>query len=283
MCTGGMTAGDNGWLAEFASDVPSGTPVDVHRRHNFYVVGNTLYDVWFDMLSISNETQQALLSAVYLPKTVPVESALKSPEDVAFEKTLAVMDAVSEGSCHIISLQENGGYEGPSGYEKMYWYHEGNFLYTNRVLTAGENITEAGEYYNRYALLIVDDEWFSNEGHQGESGDIVWGKAEPVDPESPWLGNRVWNKTFATYIDTMTNEAGTCYMFRYDKPYADDPMYDSHYFVNFYFDSNGSFTKADIQVNLFKDNAFTATESILSLDSEAVNAQIQREYQRAVG
>lgn len=281
MCTGSMTAGDNGWLAEFASDVPSGTPVDVHRRHNFYVVGNTLYDVWFDMLRISNESQQALLSAVYLPKTVPVESAGKSPEDVAFEKTLAVMDAVSEGSCHIISLQENGGYEGPSGYEKQYWYHEGNFLYTNRVLTAGENITEAGEYYNRYALLIADDEWFSNEGHQGEPGDIVWAKAEPVDPESPWLGNRVWNKTFATYIDTMADESGTCYMFRYDRPYKDDVSFDPHYFVNFYFDSNGSFTKVDIQVNLFKDNAFTMTESIASLDPESVYAKIEREYQRA--
>ena len=282
--TGGMTAGDNGWVAEFASDVPSGTPVTVHRRHTFYVVGNRLYDVWFDLMRISRDTAQKLASAVHLPQLIPVETPSASAEDIAFEKTLAVMDAVSEGSCHIVSLQKNEGYEGPSGYEKTYHYHEGNFLYTNRVLTEGENITEAGAYYNRYALLIVEDEWFSNESHQGQPGDIVWSsEGEPVDPESPWLGNRVWNRTYVTYMDTMTDDSGTCYMFRYDKPYQDEPTYDPHYFVNFYFDDTGKFIKVDIQVNLFQDNGFTVSESIASLDPEIVSAAIQEEYARATG
>ena len=192
------------------------------------------------------------------------------------------MDAVSEGSCHIVSIQKNDGYEGPSGYEKTFYYHEGNFLYTNRVLTEGENITNAGEYYNRFALLIVEDEWFTNEGHQGETGDIVWGtNGQPADPESPWLGNRVWNRSFATYIDTMEDESGICYMFRYDKPFADDPAYDPHYFVNFYFDHAGNFKKVDIQVNLFRENAFTITESIISMDPENVYQSIMNEYARA--
>lgn len=282
--TGGMTAGENGWVAEFASDVPSGTPVTVHRRHTFYVVGNRLYDVWFDLMRISRDTAQELASAVHLPQLIPAETPSASAEDIAFEKSLAVMDAVSEGSSHIVSLQKNDGYEGPSGYEKTYHYHEGNFLYTNRVLTEGENITEAGAYYNRYALLIVEDEWFTNEGHQGESGDIVWSSdGQPADPESPWLGNRVWNRSFATYMDTMTDESGICYMFRYDKPYADDPAYDPHYFVNFWFDTSGNFLKVDIQVNMFKDNGFTVTESIVSLDPEEVMAAIQAEYARAIG
>jgi len=282
--TGGMTAGDNGWLAEFASDVPSGTPVTVHRRHTYYVVGNILYDVWFDMMQISRDTAFELAAAVHLPKPISVEVPADSPEDIAFEKTLAVMDAVSEGSCHIVSLQKNNGYEGPGGYEKTFLYHEGNFLYTNRVLTEGENITEAGAYYNRYALLIVEDEWFTNEGHQGQPGEIVWGtEGVPADPESPWLGNRVWNRSFVTYVDTMTDESGTCYMFRYEKPYEDQEGYDDHYFVNFYFDPDGNFLYVTIDVNLFMDNAFTVTESIISMDPETVNAVILEQYARATG
>ena len=284
MYTGGMTAGDNGWVAEFASNVPSGTPVTVHRRHTFHVVGNRLYDVWFDLMSISRDTAQALASEVHLPQPIPVEVETNSPEDIAFEKTLAVMDAVSKGSCHIVSLQKNDGYEGPSGYEKTFHYHEGNFLYTNRVLTEGENLTEVGAYYNRYAMLIVEDEWFTNEGNQGVLGDIVWvSGGEPADPESPWLGNRVWNRSFVTYMDTITDEDETCYMFRYDKPYADDPSYDPHYFVNFYFDHSGNFIKVDIQVNLFKDNGFTVTESIVSLDPYIVATEIDQEYFLASG
>ena len=43
------------------------------------------------------------------------------------------------------------------------------------------------------------------------------------------------------------------------------------------------FSRPYLQVNLFRDNEFTITESISSLDPETVNAEIQQEYQRAVG
>ena len=282
---GGMTSGDSGWLAEFASDVPEGTPRTVHRRHIYRVVGNQLCDIWLDMLLLSYKEAEEIASAVRftdqsMPEAQPME---KTPEDIAFEKTLAVIDAVSEGGCHIIGIQENEGYEGPSGYERNYLYHEGNFLYTNRILTAGENITEVGEYYNRYAMLIFEDEFFTNEGHQGEQGEIVWSSVEPTDPTFPWLGNRVWNRSFVTYIDTLKDETGTCYMFRYDKPYEDSADYDQHYFVNFNFDSDGNFLNVTLQVNLFRDNEFSITESIASMDPDVVNAEIQKEYQRATG
>ena len=280
---GGITSGDNGWAAEFADELDEGKRT-VYRSHTFLVVGDTLYDIWFDMLKISFDDSYEIRKAISIPQPLSVEAPTSSPEDIAFEKTMAVMDAVSEGSCHIVSIQKNDGYEGPSGYEKTFLFHEGNFLFTNRVLTEGENISEAGVYYNRYAQMIVEDEWFTNEGHQGVPGDIVWDTSgEPSDPESPWLGNRVWNRSFATYVDTITDEAGTCYMFRYDKPYADDPSYDPHYFVNFYFDLSGNFIKVDIQVNLFKENGFTVTESIVSLDPYTVAAEIDQEYFSATG
>jgi len=280
--SGGITSGDNGWMAEFISDVPPETELTVNRSHHFYPIGDMVYDIWFDMLKIDRNTSSRILSSVKLSRTVqPETEKTASDEDIAFSKCAAVMNAVADGSAHIVSLQKNEGYEGPSGYKRTFAYHEGNFLYTSEVLTEGENITEAGEYYNRYALLIVDDAWFSNEGHQGETGEIVWEACDPVDPTAPWLGNRIWVKSFVAYIGTMTDaEGNTVFLWRYDKPYEDREDYEDHYFVNFTFDPEGRFVNVTVQVNLYQDNAFTVTESILSLTPETVNAEIQKEYNR---
>lgn len=278
---GSMSSGDNGWLAEFASDVPEGTPVTQHRRHIYRVVGDKLCDIWLDMIFLNYNEAEDLSSSVRFadaPKPGPGE---QSPEDMAFEKTAAIMDAVSNGSCHILAVQENTENEGPSGYERHYYYHEGNYLYTSQVITEGENITEAGAYYNRYALLIEDDRFFSNEGHQGEE-EILWSEIDPVEqPDAPWLGNHVWNKSFATYMDTLTDENGVCMMFRYDKKYADQEAYSDCYFVNFNFSPDGAFRNVQITVNLFMENEFTITESIVSMDGESIADTIHSEYLRA--
>lgn len=277
---GGMTSGDYGWLAEFASDVPEGTPVTQHRRHIYRVVGDRLCDIWLDMMLLNYEQANDISNAVRFADTAQPTDAEQSAEDIAFEKTAAIMDAVSEGGCHIVALQENAGNEGPSGYERNYYYHEGDYFYTNQVLTAGENVTEAGEYHNRYALLIAGDRFFSNEGSKGE-GDILWSEIDPVEqPDAPWLGNRVWNKSYATYIDTLTDESGECLMFRYDNKFEDRDDYSDCYFVNFYFSPDGAFRKVQITVNLFLENEFTITESIESMDAQLVADTIHREYLR---
>ena len=56
-----------------------------------------------------------------------------------------------------------------------------------------------------------------------------------------------------------------------------------HYFVNFHFDTDNTFRNVNVQTNLFTDYAISKTESIVSLDPETVNAEIQKEYQNAIG
>ena len=68
-----------------------------------------------------------------------------------------------------------------------------------------------------------------------------------------------------------------------DEQYIDLDAYDPHYFLNFNFDPDGNFVNAQLQVNLFRDNEINITESIASLDAEEINAEIQKEYQRAIG
>ena len=84
-------------------------------------------------------------------------------------------------------------------------------------------------------------------------------------------------------MDTLTDEDGECIMLRVDKKYKDSDDYDPHYFLFFNFDPDGNFVNAQLQVNLFRDNEINITESIVSMDPEIVNTEIQKEYQRAVG
>jgi len=70
---GGMTSGNNGWLAEFASDVTEGEEPTVYRRHHFYHVENVVYDIWFDRTLLDYETTEELRVCVNLPEGKPME------------------------------------------------------------------------------------------------------------------------------------------------------------------------------------------------------------------
>ena len=281
---GGMTYGSIGWFAEFASDVPEGVEPTVQRRHHFYPIGGKVYDIWFDMMLIDYRTSEELLSSIKMTAvSQPEPDSEISAEDIAMEKARAVIDAVAEGGCTILQTETSGGNEGPKGYERVYHFTDGNLLYISTMHTEGENRNEAGEYHNRYALLYAEDTFYDNTATQGQTGEIQWQSAQP--PETipvPWLGNRAWVKHFVTYIDTLTNDNGTCYMFRYDAKYEDREDCASHYWVNFYFDPEGNFRYVQIDVNLMMENAFTITESIVTMDADAVRAVIEKEYKKAI-
>ena len=64
---GGMTSGDNGWLAEFESEVSEGEEPTVYRRHHFYHVEDVVYDIWFDLILLDYETAEEIRVCVNLP------------------------------------------------------------------------------------------------------------------------------------------------------------------------------------------------------------------------
>ena len=70
---GGMTSGDNGWLAEFVSDVPEGEEPTIYRRHHFYHVGDMVYDIWFDMTQVEYEKTEEICVCINLPEGKPQE------------------------------------------------------------------------------------------------------------------------------------------------------------------------------------------------------------------
>lgn len=53
--------------------------------------------------------------------------------------------------------------------------------------------------------------------------------------------------------------------------------------MNFNFDPAGSFVNVTLQVNLFREDELTIKESVVSLDQGSISAEIDKEYQRAIG
>ena len=84
-----------------------------------------------------------------------------------------------------------------------------------------------------------------------------------------------------TYLDTLESGEGEVCTFLVNAPFADEAGED--YLAEFEFDAAGNFVRVQLRVNSFLDSAFILTESIVTLDADAVTAEIERQYQRAIG
>lgn len=270
---GGISDFQGGWSAEFASDVPEGVEPTVHRRHTFTVVGNRVYDAWFDMTLLDYNAQQELKDSVQFLTAENTESAETqetiSAEDLAYEKCRAVMDAVQSGSYHIVTEFQYDN--NPTNNFSMEYYSSDELGWL-RIIT--NSLSE------RHGALQADGREFTNIGNWS-ADELIWTEGESANSFEPWLSSIYLVKRNFTYIDTLTDADGVCCMLRMDVYFADAEGYDPYYFVNFYFDPDGNFQKVQLQVNLFQDDAFTVTESIVSLDDESIAAKINEEYQRA--
>ena len=120
-CKGGMTSGDNGWLAEFESDMPEGEERTVRRRHHFYHVDDVVYDIWFDRILLDYNTTEEIRVCINLPVGKPTE--LKD-WDVSIKP-----DRVSRTGATALFVY-SGSISGEEGAELTY----GDFLSVDRLV-----------------------------------------------------------------------------------------------------------------------------------------------------
>ena len=204
--------------------------------------------------------------------TSPAATPELSEEEIAFAKAQAVMQGLQDVP-FIIQTECRYKNTPEKNYIETFCYDsEIGFL---RVTTTADGLD--------HAQLYVNDRYYTNAGSESSS-EPIWVESEaPSEFSGPWLGSFYFIRHYVTYMDTLTDADGTCYMFRADVYYEDAEGYAPCYFVNFYFDPEGNFINVRLEVNQFQDNAFTVTESIVSLDQETIAAEIDKEYQRAIG
>ena len=255
--------------------------------HYFFANDKDVYDIWFYDNRLPNGMREKLLKSCYIEGVTDLaamESA-RTEEEEALAKCRAVLDAVQSASCHIVMERSATGDSESHWSTANYYQDNGNWLEIVDVAPESVNIVDGEQYSLRMAFMVANGVRYSNEGKWGKAyTDIDWREDNLTfdDSVKPWLASFQWDDSVA-YMDTLTDENGECVMLRVDEKYKDSDEYDPHYFLYFNFDPDGNFVNAQLQINLFSPNELAITESIVSLDPKTVNAEIQKEYQNAVG
>ena len=93
----GITSGNDGWAADFADELDEAKRT-VYRHHTFQVVGDTLYDIWFDRLKISFENASEIRKAVSIPQ--PPKEAESYMPTVPSNDIITDSQLIQYGSLH---------------------------------------------------------------------------------------------------------------------------------------------------------------------------------------
>ena len=86
---------------------------------------------------------------------------------------------------------------------------------------------------------------------------------------------------YVTYVDTLWDGEKTSYMFQVNAPFEDTPGATDHYSATFHFDAEGRFIDVYLQINPVRDDAYTATQSIVTTDPQVIAAKLNGETIRA--
>ena len=242
----------------------------LNELHTFFIFGDHIYDVWFDLNRISSIRTEDFLKTVSIDGT-PV--ATEPPgREVAMEQCQAVLNAIRSGSCHLL-IQRSATGDRLRPWSVTNFYQDGeNRLVLTEIAPESAPMAQEQQLPLKTGRMVVNGTVYTSRGGTWEQD----GNRD-TDIEMPWLASFRWDDS-VTYQHTLTDETGTVIMLRIDKPYIDSPEYLSFYFLNFQFDTQGNFVSVQLLIDLFREQELDIVESIVSLDEELVQEAIQEEY-----
>lgn len=245
--------------------------LDHEVTHYFFVNGTDMYDIWFYNNRLSNIMRESVLKTCYIEGVTDIaamDNALNK-EQKALEQCRWVLEQIqSSGTCKIETKQKNGPAALNDTTLRTDWVSGDNRLYICIIPESGGSST--------FGALRVNGEAYECDSAR------EWREITNWEWTDSWLVSFQWDDSVVAYMDTMTNESGTTVMLRIDQPFAAGEDQQPHYFVSFNYDTEGTFMNVYLQTNVFMSNAISKTESVVSLDPELINAEIQLEYQKTL-
>ena len=203
--------------------------------------------------------------------TSPAATQELSEEETAFAKAQAVMmglqdvPALIQTECRYQNTPEKD-------YTETFCYDsELGFLW---VTTTADGLD--------HAQLYVNDRYYTNAGSE-TSREPTWVESEaPSSFSAPWLGGFNFIRHYVTYVDTLSDGENVSYLFRINALFEDTPDAADHYLATFRFDAWGNFIDVYLQINPAQDNAYTLTQSIVTIDPQVIAAKLNGETTRAM-
>ena len=238
--------------------------------HYFFNYGTDAYDIWFYNHRIPNTIREALLKTCILEGVTDIsamQAALDREKD-ALQKCRSVLERIqSSAACKIETKQENG----PDALNEITlftsWIYGQDRLHISQIPESGGDAMFGG--------MLVNGTAYEYDAQQ------QWHTVSQWEWEDPWLTRFQWEDSVVSYQDSRTDDSSITVMLRIDQPFAESGNQQPHYFVSFNYNTDGTFRDVYVQANLFMDNSTYRTESVASLDSALVEAEIQKEYRKA--
>lgn len=244
----GYSAGGDltsGYTVEFFSDVPEGQPRTLRNLHNVYLWENRIYDVWFDEMTVSPETELAIVESirlsagsVHIPASLPLDiTAL--PDDVGWKSgeygaILFVKDGETVGQIDTYDIPDS--LENP--YADFDWLAEAgvvDVLDSSLIQMAGSSVYgdwelqvesdvpdgQAQAVNRKHTFFIADrkvyDVWFDLTKVSGGNWSYFMTRMVNGEPEETTAatqdrsGPAYWGETFLSDDGTVTFQTDVYY------------------------------------------------------------------------
>lgn len=284
------------WEIEFFTDLPGDSTDKVLRKHYFFLSEDMsmVRDLWFDMMTVDEGICRQILDScvvgggrhreVAMPQssseteTFPVKETLASAgldsRETALQRCRSVLEQVQSCSRSLRCERDNGYDNGIM----EYWLHEEDWM-TIQSHSDGSVI----------GFLYKDGIYYDNSGMMGnqigirdEEGNLLW--KESVQRETfhiPWLSQYQWKKDTVDYLTTERKNGENHIRLRIREPFPGFEWGNPQYDVTMVFDDDHTFLQAELSVNQghSSQSAFTEKETIVSLVSETVAAQMEEKSQ----
>lgn len=194
------------------------------RYHIFFIGDDMVQDFWLEYDKLRDDERSDLIHGLSIPEQPKAPDPDSSPEAKAYYVCSQLIEEVSESEWRI-----QGPVEDKNGDAMVVVFTNDNGLQLRLNMTP---VAQAKKYL------------------------------ETEEPRSILNGYKM-NKSYATYLDTVTSSEGVYYQFRMNAMYADQPGYEKEFYGDFYFDSDQeTFQRLELTVHPKQENELRITEIV---------------------
>lgn len=196
----------------------------IARYHIFFIGDDMVQDFWLEYDRLRDDERSDLIHGLSIPEQPKAPDPDSSPEAKAYYVCSQLIEEVSESEWRI-----QGTVEDKNGDAMVVVFTNDNGLQLRLNMAP---VAQAKKYL------------------------------ETEEPRSILNGYKM-NKSYATYLDTVTSSEGVCYQFRMNAMYADQPGYEKEFYGDFYFDRDQeTFQRLELTVHPKQENELRITEIV---------------------
>ncbi len=274
-------------------------------KHYYYIQEDKVFELWFDTDKLDAMTRAAILQSVTfapdaqmerrLPMLYPetvigpmVEAAEKQTEEVYLERCRTFLEELQ--SCESYSVQvDRSNYGGRALNDtstELYYIRGTDWM---RMISIPQDGILDGipVWESKFGEMYLDGQYYDNMANSSltENREVHWGKTDTIYQNMLWFHRFDWDAQDVLYVSHTPAGHGMCITFQVMAPYYESygESY-GHYFVNFIFDGEIVFQRAEITAYFHDEETgdYSVQETLRVTDREHGLAEevINYEYQR---